>query len=256
MGLTLEARGLWISGLCYAGTNGGVIPSLVVERFAPRRKLGHLIDELTAVRLWEDGDEGWVVHDFDEHCAWLSNRRERDRIRKRHQRDRLRQSRDQSGTVTLEREHRTVNYEHRTTPKPPLGDVRVVFDAWVASTGKERSRLDEKRTRVIRARLADYQLEDVLDAVRGWERDPWEGRKQQNGIEILLRDGAHLEKFRDLWRAVKPDTYAPTNQPSAISEEYRRRGREAFVFDPTLPSTPAEISAMMRRTAEAMAPDV
>jgi hypothetical protein len=79
-------------------------------------------------------------------------------------------------------------------------EIDQVWKAWVDSTGRSACKLDEKRKRLIAARLKDYPLDDVLAAVQGWARDPWEGRKQQNEIAILLRDNAHMEKFRDLWR--------------------------------------------------------
>ena len=70
----------------------------------------------------------------------------------------------------------------------------------MTSTGHTGCQLDEKRARKIRARLAEFPLDDVLDAVRGWDRDPWEGRRGQNELVILLRDAGQVEKFRDLWR--------------------------------------------------------
>jgi hypothetical protein len=207
IGLSLAARGLWISGLCYAGTNDGVITYAVVERFAPRLKLDRLIDELESAGLWDKHPIGWVPHDFEEHCQWLSQRRERDRLRQQKRRQSLaprpvtptRLSRDSHADVTLEREQRTENKE-QLTPRPPSGDVAAVWETWLKSTGRTTCKLDEKRKRVIAARLKDYPLDDVLAAVQGWERDPWEGRRQQNEVAILLRDNAHLEKFRDLWR--------------------------------------------------------
>jgi hypothetical protein len=98
----------------------------------------------------------------------------------------------------------SVNSGPSDTPKPPRGAVLQVFDAWVTSTGHMACKLDDKRRRVIAARLADYPFDDVLDAVRGWERDPWEDRRKHNEISILLRDASHLEKFRDLWRQPQP----------------------------------------------------
>jgi hypothetical protein len=121
------------------------------------------------------------------------------------------------------------------TPKPPAGAVRQVFEMWVTSTGRTACKLDEARRRKITMRLADYPLDDVLDAVRGWERDPWEGRRQQNEIAILLRDNAHLEKFRDLWRT--PVMVAPIDANRAGAEQFDRRW-----------------DALVARTAATMAP--
>jgi hypothetical protein len=109
-----------------------------------------------------------------------------------------------------------------STPKPPRGDVVQVWQAWLDSTRRTTCKLDEKRTRVIRARLADYPLDDVIDAVRGWERDTWEGRKAQNEITLLLRDAGHLEKFRDLWRqpGVAVASVGDTSRAAAFDDRW------------------------------------
>src|SRR6266516_3278016 len=47
--------------------------------------------------------------------------------------------------------------------------VQAVFATWQTSTKKKRARLDAKRERAIRAALKAYPLDEVLDAVRGWQ---------------------------------------------------------------------------------------
>lgn len=90
---------------------------------------------------------------------------------------------------------------------PAQAPTRLVFDAWLESTKKNplRTNFDAKRQRVIRQALKSYPLEDVLDAVRGWRHSPFhcgqnDARKVYNEIELLLRDSAQIEKFRDLER--------------------------------------------------------
>lgn len=92
---------------------------------------------------------------------------------------------------------------------PPADPVEVVFDAWRDSTGKHRAKLDPKRRRVIRAALKDYTPADLVDAVRGWRHSPHHcGENDRhtvyNGLELLLRDAAHIEQFRDLARDGPP----------------------------------------------------
>ena len=130
------------------------------------------------------------------------------------------------------------------TPKPPRGAVGQVFDTWVASTGHTGCKLDEPRRRKITARLAEYPLEDVLDAVRGWERDPWEDRRKHNEITILLRDNAHLEKFRDLWRQAAPPKIEPqsTGEIDRLVEMQRQLDANP---DPEVPNVLAAIAARM-----------
>jgi hypothetical protein len=81
--------------------------------------------------------------------------------------------------------------------------VELVFAAWQEATGHTRSRLDDKRKRVITKALAAYPLDDVCDAVRGWRHSPHhrgenDRRTVYDDLGLLLRDAAHIEKFRDL----------------------------------------------------------
>lgn len=94
----------------------------------------------------------------------------------------------------------------RTKKNEPAADCRTVFDAWVESTNRTaRTQLDAKRRRLITNALKSYPLEDVLDAVTGWECSPYHrGKNTQrtvyNDLGLLLRDAEHIEKFRDLRR--------------------------------------------------------
>ena len=86
-------------------------------------------------------------------------------------------------------------------------DVRRVFEAWVASTGRtNKTQLDDRRRRVITRALADYPLDDVLDAVVGWKNIPFNAGENDRGqvyddLALLLRDAGHIEKFRDAARS-------------------------------------------------------
>lgn len=260
--LPLTARGLWITGLCWAGAGDtdGFIPDAAMRQLTSTgdlREISASCKHLVAKKLWDRREDGYQIHDWHEHAAWLVNRKNRDRERQRRRREGLALSRDESKVsrdagVTVTPERRTVNSEHeQLTPKPPQGDVLAVWQAWLDSTGRTACKLDEKRARLIRARLANYPLDDVRDAVRGWERDPWDGRRQQNGIEILLRDGAHLEKFRDLWR--QPVVTKPS-EPQSTGELARLETMQRGISernDPALAGVIAAISAKMRPPEEA-----
>lgn len=86
-------------------------------------------------------------------------------------------------------------------------NISVVFEAWVASTERTAAtKLDAKRRRRIAAALKDYTLVDVLDAVEGWRFSPHhrgenERRTVYNDLDLLLRDSARIEMFRDLKRS-------------------------------------------------------
>lgn len=84
--------------------------------------------------------------------------------------------------------------------------IAEVFNAWQESTGRERTKLDDSRRTKIRLALESYPVEDVLDAVRGWQMSPFhrgENREHRvwNELTLLLRNAAQIEKFRDLARA-------------------------------------------------------
>lgn len=91
-------------------------------------------------------------------------------------------------------------------PSSPSATVQRVFDAWIDSTGRtDRTVLDTKRRRLIQAALERYPVDDVLDAVRGWQHSPHHRGENDSGtvyndLGLLLRDPAHIERFRDYWR--------------------------------------------------------
>jgi hypothetical protein len=102
----------------------------------------------------------------------------------------------------------------RETPKKP-DHCSLVFEAWSKSIVETRGNrsaprhiFDEKRRKCISAALKLCPLEDVIDAVRGWRHDPFSRGENDRGtpyneLTLLLRDAAHIEKFRDLERSHK-----------------------------------------------------
>lgn len=88
----------------------------------------------------------------------------------------------------------------------PDGDrVGRIFNAWLDATGKKRAVLDTKRRRLINTALKTYPEADLIDAVRGWRNSPHHAGQNDNGtiyndLGLLLRDAAHIERFRDLER--------------------------------------------------------
>lgn len=81
-----------------------------------------------------------------------------------------------------------------------------VFDAWIEATGRTGATVfSDKRRRLIRNALKLYSTADVLDAVQGWRKSSHHCGENPSGtvyndLELLLRDAAHIEKFRDLHR--------------------------------------------------------
>jgi hypothetical protein len=182
--------------------------------------------EAGRIERHQDGDDRWLlIKNFQRHQKVDSRvpRRfppgsaESRQIPPDHTESRPRNGREGSGKET-------------SKPLSPNGDggevaegsktspLRRVFDAWVASTGRDpaRTKFDGKRRRLIASRLLKseggkasssdgYPLEDLLDAVRGWRhsahhRGENDRGKAYNDLELLLRDSKHIEDFRDLER--------------------------------------------------------
>lgn len=113
-------------------------------------------------------------------------------------------------------------------PATSRPDVHVVFDAWRESTSKLKAKLDPKRRRRIELALRDYPLEDVIDAVRGWRHSAFhrgqnDRSKPYNELDLLLRDAAHIEQFRDLERGEARASPSEPKSYDAIRRGLARR---------------------------------
>lgn len=98
------------------------------------------------------------------------------------------------------------------TATPGTGAQAVggrVLRAWAEAVRKDPSgvRLNGERKRKVEARMSEgYTEEDMIEAVRGVALSPWhmgenpEGRLY-NDMELVLRNGKNLEKFRELFRS-------------------------------------------------------
>lgn len=93
------------------------------------------------------------------------------------------------------------------TPTEPDDEQRV-FDAWLATlpeASRGRTRFTDDRRRKVRARLNEgIPVEELIEAAQGWQHDDWPERPNRNDLELLMRSGSNVEKFRDLWRAGPP----------------------------------------------------
>lgn len=227
IGLDLAAVGLWTLCLCYTrARNDPVVPRGLPNRFEPVRG-SELAALLVDVGLWEFHPHGWTVHDWELYGATEALHERQRRLGKRSAEVR----RERYGTAQpsnrfVERSPNAPNPIPIPIPVKSVlptvehcREVDAVFGAWVESTGKPQAKLTRERKAKIEARLREYPMDDVLDAVRGWERDPWSERVRHNDLTVLLRNGAQLERFRDLWRNGAP-TVRQT-PPQSASERMR-----------------------------------
>jgi DNA-binding Lrp family transcriptional regulator len=112
--------------------------------------------------------------------------------------------------------------------------VDCVFDEWRRATRRTgRTILTPKRRKAIEARVKEgYGLDDLLDAVRGWRRSTFHcGANEQetvyNELTLLLRDGEHVERFRDLERGAASEQAAmrESENVALIRRQREREGR-------------------------------
>lgn len=104
-------------------------------------------------------------------------------------------------------------------------DLERVFAVWIEATGRHpaRTRLDDKRKSAIRKALKSHPVEDVMDAVVGWQYDPFycgqnDRGRTYNDLGLLLRDAEHIERFCDLARAAAVPL-VPSVDPGVLVDE-------------------------------------
>lgn len=109
--------------------------------------------------------------------------------------------------------------------------VAEVFGCWQTVHGKQRSKLESKRTARIKARLAEgFTVEQLCNAIRGAKKDPFlmgkdpRAGRAYDGLETLLRDAAQVERLITLEegeatgvRAEPPRASAPHRHQSPVA---------------------------------------
>jgi hypothetical protein len=87
-------------------------------------------------------------------------------------------------------------------PAEHADPVSDIFEHWAHVMGYRRARLDDKRRRVIRARLKDgYSIDDLKDAIDGCYLSPFhhdgdnDHGQRYDEICLILRDAEHVDKF-------------------------------------------------------------
>jgi uncharacterized protein YdaU (DUF1376 family) len=80
----------------------------------------------------------------------------------------------------------------------PSGDVVRVFDHWKTVHGKSRSKLDDKRKKLIRGALKIYPAETLCQSIDGYKRSEFHQGKNDrrtvyDDIEIMLRDAKQID---------------------------------------------------------------
>lgn len=88
-----------------------------------------------------------------------------------------------------------------SSASPPVPDpVEQVFGHWQTEWKHPSAKLDPKRRKRIEARLKDFTVAQLRDAISGYKHSPWHTGTDPkgngvvyDGIETLLQDTAHVE---------------------------------------------------------------
>lgn len=85
-------------------------------------------------------------------------------------------------------------------------DVAEVFGHWQKVMNKARAKLDDKRRKLIKARLdAGYSVDDLKQAITGCSLSPYHMGENENGsrydgIDLILRDASKVDQFLGYFR--------------------------------------------------------
>lgn len=121
------------------------------------------------------------------------------------------------------------------TPLPPkekTDAVSDVFDHWKQTMRSPRSRLDDKRKRLISTWLRTYTADELKQAITGCSYTPHNmgdnpRNEKYNSIELILRDASHIERF--MHNAENP----PVRKADDILNRIRTPVEEAVCIDIT-----------------------
>ena len=116
-------------------------------------------------------------------------------------------------------------------------DVRRVFECWVSTMGKSRAKLTRDRRQKIQARLREgYSVDDCCEAIAGCAQSPYHRGENDTGqryddLELILRTGSKLEKFRETSRAPSRAHLGPGMVPPAPPEAFGDPGPHVRLED-------------------------
>lgn len=100
----------------------------------------------------------------------------------------------------------TENTENKKINKKSVSNVEgveEVFSFWQQTMKKQKSKLDEKRKKMIEARLLDYSIDDLKNAILGCSKSSWHmGHNPQqtsyNQISNIFGSSENTERFIEL----------------------------------------------------------
>lgn len=121
-----------------------------------------------------------------------------------------------------ERENRGER-EGEKIPPTPQGGAHEVFDHWRIVFSHSKAVLDDKRRRLIDARLKQFTVADLKAAIDGYKLSPFHQGQNTDGkifdsVELIMRDAHHVEEgIRFLGAPPMPVSKAQMKQDRNVS---------------------------------------
>ena len=108
---------------------------------------------------------------------------------------------DNQEPETHEQEPEQEQETHEPETPQPVPDRMVAFEHWKTTMpGRQRAEPTKERMRAVDASLKVYPLERIIRAIDGCRASKWhqgenDRKKPFNDLELICRDGKHLEEF-------------------------------------------------------------
>lgn len=126
-------------------------------------------------------------------------------------------SQEQEQEQEQKQEQEQTHVERRVA-SPDRDVVVEVFAYWQKTMASPKSVLDDKRRKAIKGALKLYEPRQVCEAILGCSRSAWhmgenDRRQKFNGLDLILRDAEHIDKFIELAskRATGPESIEERN---------------------------------------------
>lgn len=122
-------------------------------------------------------------------------------------------------------------------PADAVSDDWSVFQAWREAVNKPRAIFDNDRRVLVKRRLREHPLDELLDAVRGWKHDPFYCGSNDRGVAyndlaFLLKNAARIEKFSGMERGIGRPAVTNGPRPNHRQLDTNRDGPSGRILQP------------------------
>lgn len=245
----MHVKVVWVTMLAMADRHGQVMASVPGLADAAKVTLDQCLDALEKFQKPDEYSrtkdyEGRRVVEIDGGWLLLNYEKFRDRKDDEEQRiktrERVRRHREKAKGVTenvtvthgndIQIQIQIADTEKEKRISSANADVETVFEYWKLQCSHPRTVLDNKRKRLIEARLKTFTVGDLKDAIDGCKRSPWHqgqnpARKIYDAIGLIFRDNEKVEEFIKMPVLSKAPTLSEEEQ---AAREAVGRGKELF----------------------------